>query len=955
MNDTPPQIEIINKLYSSKKYREAYELAKAEINKRNLKRYTTYKSLSKIMKDCQLKNLELADDANMKKFVSVITINLNNLAGIKRTIESVINQTVRERIQFVIIDGYSGDGTLNYLKEISSKIDVCVYDKDGGIYDAMNRGIEFACSEYCIFMNSGDCFDSNNVIEKIIKNISELDYRPNAIYSNTRMSNGAIWVAHDLNDFWKGMNFSHQSVLIDTQSLKKEPYDSSKEIVADFLQLYKLYVTRGSFYFINMVIGHIDEVGVSSDFYGRTLERWMGVRGIENPNVKKEDVDNFYRSYLSTKDGKYSPSFKFEANEAQLNIIDNAQERIIFIISMPRSGSTLLQHILAQSNNIHTVSEPWLMLPILASYDNELINAKYNQNLNISAKNEFIKNTNNPDFIKQAQQVYANSVYSSIIGESDKRYFLDKTPRYIYIVQRLKEIYPKSKYIILTRNPAAVISSYAHTWYKSSFKSLMNAPASRYDIKKGFVKLAEFIKSDFKNKIIVRYEDLVISPEKTALEIFKYLRIGFNKSYINYNSNKKDLPKFKFGDPNTVYKKSRPDSTHKDKWIKDTHKNGTQQDLVDILNLIPDKTITDLGYSKTLIMQQLEVNTLASLFSEIEAKFGSNNERLDFLRKNYNTSLKKTLGILITSFNNKDSIILALKSVTQQSKKPDLILVTDDCSTDGSQEIIKKFIEENPEYNIRLNAREKNLGVSKNRDLAIREMEADYICTLDGDDVFYPGKLEAEYLLMQDSCETVAFSNILVRTKNEMLIQDTSNYNQRTKEKMISMLITRESPVPRDMMFPKTLFEKANGFDHKMTAYEDWALKCRLMALSPTASWMATGLIGTIYDRRDPGLSNLSPIEHCYTQLIALARNIEYIRNDHLALSKAIKKLSTLLKDDASKRLSKFADDLLSTKGITEETLEKLSSLYTNHLESHPDDMTPEFYFQQVSSLSITK
>ena len=79
----------------------------------------------------------------MEYRISVITINLNNLSGLRRTVESVFLQDY-PRIEYLIIDGGSNDGSLDYIKSRESKFDYWVSEEDFGIYDAMNKGISKA-------------------------------------------------------------------------------------------------------------------------------------------------------------------------------------------------------------------------------------------------------------------------------------------------------------------------------------------------------------------------------------------------------------------------------------------------------------------------------------------------------------------------------------------------------------------------------------------------------------------------------------------------------------------------------------------------------------------------------------------------------------------------------------------------------------------------------------------
>ena len=88
---------------------------------------------------------------------SIITINYNHIEGLKRTIDSVISQT-SSNYEYIIIDGGSTDGSVNIIKEYKEHLVYWISEKDNGVYHAMNKGVAQAQGDYCIFMNSGDCF-----------------------------------------------------------------------------------------------------------------------------------------------------------------------------------------------------------------------------------------------------------------------------------------------------------------------------------------------------------------------------------------------------------------------------------------------------------------------------------------------------------------------------------------------------------------------------------------------------------------------------------------------------------------------------------------------------------------------------------------------------------------------------------------------------------------------------
>lgn len=102
----------------------------------------------------------------MKPKVSIITVVYNGITEIENTILSVINQTY-SNIEYLVIDGGSSDGTIDVIRKYESKIDYWQSEPDGGIYFAMNKGIELASGEWINFRNCGDYFNDKNTVEKI--------------------------------------------------------------------------------------------------------------------------------------------------------------------------------------------------------------------------------------------------------------------------------------------------------------------------------------------------------------------------------------------------------------------------------------------------------------------------------------------------------------------------------------------------------------------------------------------------------------------------------------------------------------------------------------------------------------------------------------------------------------------------------------------------------------------
>ena len=146
--------------------------------------------------------------------LSIITINYNNLEGLKRTVESVVNQTWQE-FEYIVIDGGSTDGSADFIESQSENIDYWVSEQDKGIYNAMNKGIAKATGEYLLFLNSGDHLCSNTVLQENHTIIRDYDL----IYFNIEFIDRKISkiVSYpdklDFSYFYKG-TLCHQSTFI---------------------------------------------------------------------------------------------------------------------------------------------------------------------------------------------------------------------------------------------------------------------------------------------------------------------------------------------------------------------------------------------------------------------------------------------------------------------------------------------------------------------------------------------------------------------------------------------------------------------------------------------------------------------------------------------------------------------------------------------------------------------
>jgi len=106
--------------------------------------------------------------------ISVISINLNNTDGLKKTIESISNQSVQP-FEYIVIDGGSTDDLTDMINENSEFITKYISENDDGIYDAMNKGASICNGEWIAFLNSGDIYYPD-VIEELSISLKQLEF-----------------------------------------------------------------------------------------------------------------------------------------------------------------------------------------------------------------------------------------------------------------------------------------------------------------------------------------------------------------------------------------------------------------------------------------------------------------------------------------------------------------------------------------------------------------------------------------------------------------------------------------------------------------------------------------------------------------------------------------------------------------------------------------------------------
>jgi glycosyltransferase involved in cell wall biosynthesis len=235
-----------------------------------------------------------------KKFplITVITVVLNGVENIEKTILSVICQTYPS-IEYIIIDGGSTDNTLNIVKKYSHRIDYLISEKDDGIYDAMNKGIRLASGDWINFMNAGDSlfFDLHLINKFNSKNIPFV--YGNAIVvdqwgSPQHISGKAVRQF----DLITSMPVCHQAIFYSKYFII--PYDLRYKIIADRVMTYILMESNFEpYYDCNIKVKYLED-GMSYNNYNLKLKDELLFLNQFHHNTFRRRIACFINIYIKS-------------------------------------------------------------------------------------------------------------------------------------------------------------------------------------------------------------------------------------------------------------------------------------------------------------------------------------------------------------------------------------------------------------------------------------------------------------------------------------------------------------------------------------------------------------------------------------------------------------------------------------------------------------------------------
>lgn len=224
-----------------------------------------------------------------RPLVTIVTVVFNGARQIEATIQSVISQTY-DNIEYIVVDGGSDDGTLEILRKYEDRIDYWMSERDAGIYDAMNKGVDLAGGTWINFMNAGDSLFDENTISSIFSDRAQT-HGIDVIYGDVLMvypqygDMSKIRKAGRLSDLWKGMQFSHQSVLISAEYIKRNKFNPAYRLAADFDLLYSAYRQNRPFFYTGQILASTSAGGASDIQRARVYRERLRIVSREDSKV----------------------------------------------------------------------------------------------------------------------------------------------------------------------------------------------------------------------------------------------------------------------------------------------------------------------------------------------------------------------------------------------------------------------------------------------------------------------------------------------------------------------------------------------------------------------------------------------------------------------------------------------------------------------------------------------
>jgi hypothetical protein len=282
------------------------------------------------------------------------------------------------------------------------------------------------------------------------------------------------------------------------------------------------------------------------------------------------------------------------------------ENKLLFVIGPPRSGSTLLMRMLSSHSAIYSRAEPHLLTPLahLGYYDT-VDTAPFDHLQAQQSVREFVAELprGEEDYL-DACRAYTDILYGRMLEArgKGKPLFLDKTPANALVLPFIAKLYPRARYVVLMRHPAAIWSSYANSFFDGDYVAArkFNPILNRY-----VPAMARFIRERPAPFVRVAYEDLVQRPEVEMRRVFEFLGLPFEPETIEYGKHEHESKGL--GDPLGVKQHTRPVTDSVEKWAHELAADPAKLAIVrEMVGRIDDADLETWGFPRAAFFAPVE-------------------------------------------------------------------------------------------------------------------------------------------------------------------------------------------------------------------------------------------------------------------------------------------------------------------------------------------------------------
>lgn len=272
----------------------------------------------------------------------------------------------------------------------------------------------------------------------------------------------------------------------------------------------------------------------------------------------------------------------------------------IFVLSLPRSGSTLVQRVLSSYPEVATSAEPWLLLPFLGPLEERIpVRTGWQHSVDEAVGAFIAELPRGEDDYLEALKPFVEQLYARAAGP-DRRYFLDKTPPYHWVAKPIFRLFPQARFVFLWRNPLSVVASVIETfcdgrWRPDDYRgTLFEGPRN----------LVAAYEANAERALAIRFEDLV-GPETGAWRrLAGHLDLEFSPASLSAFTG----VRFEggHGDPVGVHRYTRLSSEPVEKWRRTLSSPVRKAWCRRYLRWLGEEALATMGYDLGELLRDLE-------------------------------------------------------------------------------------------------------------------------------------------------------------------------------------------------------------------------------------------------------------------------------------------------------------------------------------------------------------